>query len=108
MENAVALSAKERTSLLLVDDDAAVLRMTRRRLERHGYDVVACSSGEEAFGWLEQQKSMVKLCHEMGKKIIAEGVEQAEERDALLHLGCDYLQGYFYAKPGPPFPMPRR
>ena len=50
--------------------------------------------------------TMVKLCHEMGKQIIAEGVEQKEERDALLDLGCDYLQGYFYAKPGPPFPLP--
>jgi EAL domain-containing protein (putative c-di-GMP-specific phosphodiesterase class I) len=52
--------------------------------------------------------TMVKLCHEMGKKIIAEGVEQAKERDALVHLGCDYLQGYFYAKPGPPFPTAQR
>jgi EAL domain-containing protein (putative c-di-GMP-specific phosphodiesterase class I) len=52
--------------------------------------------------------TMVKLCHEMGKEIIAEGVEQAEERDALVQLGCDYLQGYFFAKPGPAFPVPRR
>jgi EAL domain-containing protein (putative c-di-GMP-specific phosphodiesterase class I) len=44
--------------------------------------------------------SMVNLCHEMGKLIIAEGVEEAAERDALVALGCDFLQGYFFAKPG--------
>jgi EAL domain-containing protein (putative c-di-GMP-specific phosphodiesterase class I) len=44
--------------------------------------------------------SLVSLCHDMGKQIIAEGVEQRAERDALAGLGCDLLQGYFFAKPG--------
>ena len=44
--------------------------------------------------------SMVRLCHEMGKQIIAEGVETGEERDALVSLDCDFLQGYLFAKPG--------
>jgi EAL domain-containing protein (putative c-di-GMP-specific phosphodiesterase class I)/ActR/RegA family two-component response regulator len=43
--------------------------------------------------------SMVNLCHDMGKQIIAEGVEEAAERDTLVQLGCDFLQGYFFAKP---------
>jgi EAL domain-containing protein (putative c-di-GMP-specific phosphodiesterase class I) len=43
--------------------------------------------------------SMVGLCHEMGKQIIAEGIEQAAERDTLLELGCDLLQGYFFGRP---------
>jgi EAL domain-containing protein (putative c-di-GMP-specific phosphodiesterase class I) len=43
--------------------------------------------------------SMVSLCHEMGKQVIAEGVEQPEERAALFELGCDLLQGYWFAKP---------
>ena len=49
-------------------------------------------------------RSMVRLCHDMGKLIIAEGVECIEERDVLALLGCDLLQGYFFAKPGRPFP----
>jgi EAL domain-containing protein (putative c-di-GMP-specific phosphodiesterase class I) len=44
--------------------------------------------------------SMVSLCHEMGKQIVAEGVEQAAERDTLVALGCDLLQGYYFGKPG--------
>jgi EAL domain-containing protein (putative c-di-GMP-specific phosphodiesterase class I) len=50
--------------------------------------------------------TMVGLCHEMGKCIIAEGVEVAAERDTLIELGCDMLQGYLFAKPGRPFPTP--
>jgi EAL domain-containing protein (putative c-di-GMP-specific phosphodiesterase class I) len=49
--------------------------------------------------------SMVSLCHEMGKVIVAEGVENREERDALVELGCDLLQGYFFARPGKAFPV---
>src|SRR5450755_1465411 len=37
-------------------------------------------------------RSMVRLCQDMGKKIIAEGIEVVEERDALIDLGCDFLQ----------------
>lgn len=43
--------------------------------------------------------SMVSLCHEMGKQIVAEGVEQRAERDTLVALGCDLLQGYYFGKP---------
>jgi len=49
--------------------------------------------------------SMVTLCHEMGVTVVAEGVETAEERDVLVDLGCDLLQGYLLAKPGPAFPQ---
>jgi EAL domain-containing protein (putative c-di-GMP-specific phosphodiesterase class I)/CheY-like chemotaxis protein len=49
-------------------------------------------------------RSMVQLCHDMGKQIIAEGVEVVAERDVLLELGCDLLQGHLFAKPGTPLP----
>jgi EAL domain-containing protein (putative c-di-GMP-specific phosphodiesterase class I) len=49
-------------------------------------------------------RSMVRLCQDMGKQIIAEGIEKVEERNALIELGCDFLQGYLFAKPGRPFP----
>ncbi len=48
--------------------------------------------------------SMTSLCREMGMRVVAEGVEVAEERDAVLAFGCELLQGYLFAKPGPPFP----
>jgi EAL domain-containing protein (putative c-di-GMP-specific phosphodiesterase class I)/CheY-like chemotaxis protein len=49
-------------------------------------------------------RSMTELSKGMGMEVIAEGVETADERDALIELGCDLLQGYLFAKPGKPFP----
>lgn len=49
-------------------------------------------------------RSMASLCREMGMLVVAEGVENAQERNVLVDLGCDLLQGYLFAKPGRPFP----
>ena len=48
--------------------------------------------------------SMTTLCRELGMRVVAEGVETAAERDTLVALGADLLQGYLYAKPGPAYP----
>ena len=44
-------------------------------------------------------RSICNLCHDCGSLVIGEGVETAEERAALLDLGCDLLQGYLIARP---------
>jgi EAL domain-containing protein (putative c-di-GMP-specific phosphodiesterase class I)/ActR/RegA family two-component response regulator len=49
-------------------------------------------------------QSMTALCRDMGMLVVGEGVESVEERDTLIELGCDLLQGYLLAKPGPAFP----
>lgn len=46
-------------------------------------------------------ESMVRVCGIMGAVCIAEGVETAEQVKALMDVGCDYAQGYFYNKPIP-------
>lgn len=51
--------------------------------------------------------AMVSLCHDMGKQIIAEGVETREEHEVLVTLGCDLLQGYFFGRPGSSFAPPK-
>jgi EAL domain-containing protein (putative c-di-GMP-specific phosphodiesterase class I) len=48
--------------------------------------------------------TLASLCHEMEAQIIAEGVETKEELSALQSLGCDFVQGHFFAHPGPGFP----
>jgi EAL domain-containing protein (putative c-di-GMP-specific phosphodiesterase class I) len=50
-------------------------------------------------------RSMAELCRDMGMLVVGEGVETVQERDALVELGCDLLQGYYFAKPGKPFPV---
>lgn len=49
-------------------------------------------------------RSMTSLCKELGIAVVAEGVETIPERDALVELGCDLLQGYLLAKPATAFP----
>ncbi|MBI3188750.1 MAG: EAL domain-containing protein, partial [Gammaproteobacteria bacterium] len=44
-------------------------------------------------------RSIIRLGRELGINIIAEGVEVQEEIDQLLALGCNQMQGYFYARP---------
>jgi EAL domain-containing protein (putative c-di-GMP-specific phosphodiesterase class I) len=51
--------------------------------------------------------SMASLCRDMGMLVVCEGVESAEEREALLDLECDLFQGYLFAPPGPAFPSVR-
>jgi EAL domain-containing protein (putative c-di-GMP-specific phosphodiesterase class I) len=49
-------------------------------------------------------RSITALCKELGILVVAEGVETTSERDTLVGIGCDLLQGYLLAKPGKPFP----
>ena len=44
-------------------------------------------------------RSVVALAHELGKKVVAEGVETEEDAGALRSLGCEYAQGIFYEAP---------
>jgi EAL domain-containing protein (putative c-di-GMP-specific phosphodiesterase class I) len=49
-------------------------------------------------------RTMITMCRELGMQVVAEGIETPEERDAIVDAGCDLLQGYLFAKPGPAFP----
>ena len=51
----------------------------------------------------ELVSSMVGVCRRSHTSVVAEGVETAEEARVLVDLGCDLLQGYFFARPQPPF-----
>ena len=44
-------------------------------------------------------KSTIDLGHNMGLKVVAEGVEDVEIMKMLKSLGCDHAQGYFMSKP---------
>ncbi|MDD5214827.1 MAG: EAL domain-containing protein, partial [Methylococcales bacterium] len=46
-------------------------------------------------------EAIVVMAHRLGLKIVAEGVETQGQRDLLETAGCEYIQGYFYAKPMP-------
>ncbi|WP_405116434.1 bifunctional diguanylate cyclase/phosphodiesterase [Micromonospora sp. NBC_01405] len=46
-------------------------------------------------------RATVGLAHELGLRVVAEGVETAEQRLALAELGCTAAQGYHFFKPMP-------
>jgi EAL domain-containing protein (putative c-di-GMP-specific phosphodiesterase class I)/ActR/RegA family two-component response regulator len=52
-------------------------------------------------------RSVARLARDMGIVVVAEGVETGAERDTLIELGCDLLQGFLFARPGPAFPEAR-
>jgi diguanylate cyclase (GGDEF)-like protein len=46
-------------------------------------------------------RSTIELAHTLGRKVVAEGVEQRETWDRLAALGCDVAQGYYLSRPQP-------
>jgi EAL domain-containing protein (putative c-di-GMP-specific phosphodiesterase class I) len=125
----VVLEITERASLDQVKD----LRPKLTELRRMGFrlaidDLGAGYAGLTSFATLEPEfvkldmslvrdihrnhtketlvRSMVSACRDLGMLVVAEGVETPEERDLLVALGCDLLQGYLLGKPGRPFPPP--
>lgn len=49
---------------------------------------------------------LIQLCKDLGIGVVGEGVETVAERDTLLQLGCDLLQGFLFGRPGAPFQQP--
>ena len=50
---------------------------------------------------LELVKIMIQIGREFGMSVVAEGVEDETALRMLRDLGCDYGQGFFFAKPMP-------
>ena len=46
-------------------------------------------------------RSIVDLAHALGLAVIAEGVEDERTREALVEMGCDFIQGYTLTPPLP-------
>lgn len=59
-----------------------------QNLSIHSEDMVLC-------------EAIIVMAHKMGLKVVAEGIETAEQRDLLFGIGCDYGQGYYFSRPLP-------
>ncbi len=46
-------------------------------------------------------RAVLSLAHVMGMNVVAEGIETPSHRDILRDLGCEYGQGYYFARPLP-------
>jgi EAL domain-containing protein (putative c-di-GMP-specific phosphodiesterase class I) len=46
-------------------------------------------------------RAIITLAHDLGQRVVAEGVESASQMNVLRSIGCEYAQGYYLAKPVP-------
>nr|MBQ4454742.1 EAL domain-containing protein [Clostridia bacterium] len=65
------------------------------KIDKSIIDEIGTKSGSEIAG------SVIDMAHELGMKIIAEGVETKEQEEILKTMECDAVQGYYYSKPLP-------
>jgi EAL domain-containing protein (putative c-di-GMP-specific phosphodiesterase class I) len=126
----VVLEITERASLEAIDDVPSRIAQLRELGFRIAIDDLGAGySGLMSFTQLEPEfvkldmslvrdihknplkqklvRSMTALCKDMGITVVAEGIEVVEERDTIIELGCDLLQGFLLARPGRAFPRVR-
>ncbi|MCR5650953.1 MAG: EAL domain-containing protein [Lachnospiraceae bacterium] len=46
-------------------------------------------------------ESYVEMIKRIGDEIVAEGVETKEQAEEIIRMGCDYIQGFYFARPMP-------
>ena len=46
--------------------------------------------------------AIIALAHSLRLQVVAEGVETQAQKDLLVALGCDFIQGYYLSEPLPP------
>ena len=48
-------------------------------------------------------RAIIELAHTLGMKVVVEGIENKKMAEMIASYGCDYMQGYYFAKPLPVF-----
>ncbi|MET0546718.1 MAG: EAL domain-containing protein [Caulobacterales bacterium] len=105
------------------DHDAAAIALTELRASGVGVALDDFGAGFASLNWLARFpadilkidayfvkamddspaaekiiRAITALAHDLGLKVIAEGVESADGPNRLRELGCDYAQGHFYGE----------
>jgi len=75
---------------------AALRKLPAAELKIDRAFVTDLATSEQARGIA---KAIVQMAHTLGLRVVAEGVETEAQRDLLVGLGCDELQGYLFARP---------
>lgn len=91
---------------LAIDDfgtgHSSLLRLKRMQVEKlkidQGFVKGLPDSREDA----AITRSVIGLAHNLGLRVVAEGIEEAGQAEFLLAHGCDFGQGYGFSRPKPP------
>jgi diguanylate cyclase (GGDEF)-like protein len=100
----VVLNELKDLGVMLALDDFGTGYASLTYLKRFPIDVVKIDQGFVAD--LEQDRAsqaiifaIVELAHLLGMTVVAEGVETRGQYERLAELGCDFCQGFFFARP---------
>lgn len=91
-------------SLLLDDFGSGMSSLST--LESFEFDIIKLDMGfVSQIGKTKRTEAIIKhiigLAHDIGAKVVAEGVETKEQLEFLCEVDCDMIQGYYFYKPMP-------
>ena len=113
----IAMADAEKSTVVLAElkalgvnldiDDFGTGYSSLSRLQRFSVDTlkidrVFVSRIEDNLETQEIIRIIILLAHNLGLKVVAEGVETQQQVVRLKHLGCELAQGYLFAKPAAP------
>ena len=95
---------KLRLSIMLDDFGSGMSSLST--LELCDFDTIKLDMGFiRKIGKSEKTEAIIRhtigMAHDMGAKVVAEGVENKEQLEFLQAVGCDMIQGYYFYKPMP-------
>ena len=98
------LHEMKKLGLSILLDDFGSGMSSLSTLESFAFDIIKLDIGFTAkIGKNSKSEAIIKntigLSHDIGAKVIAEGVETAEQLAFLQSAGCDMIQGYYFYKP---------
>jgi EAL domain-containing protein (putative c-di-GMP-specific phosphodiesterase class I) len=76
---------------LMADLDPDLIKIDRGVVER----------ADRSEGHAEVCRAIVGFARSRGRRVLAEGIETASQRDFMRSLGVDLMQGYFFGRPAP-------
>ncbi len=103
-ENAVNVLNKLRShGVRIAIDDFGTGYSSLSYLQEMPFDHIKIDmSFVQQIGYNEQSdnicRTIIRMAHELGKEVVAEGVESAEQLRFLLKFGCDYAQGHYHSE----------
>lgn len=105
-ETAEVLDELKTLGIELWLDDFGTGHSSITHLQRFPVDGLKIS-GDFVKGIVEDRRSreitraLVALAHNIGVRVVAEGIEKQDQLDLLLEWNCDYIQGFLFSKPMP-------
>ena len=105
----VELSAIRRQGFLVAIDDvgtgySSLHSITEIQPEFLKIDISLIKNVHQSLIKQHLVQSLLQVGARIGAQVIAEGIESEEECRTLRALGVRYGQGYYFARPAPPFP----